>query len=136
MEFTQTTRTSQEAADTVGCSVGEIAKSLVFMGKHSQKPILVIASGSNRVDEKKIAGYTGEPVKKPDADFVREKTGFVIGGVPPVGHTGTLETYIDEDLFKYQQIWAAAGSPNAVFPLTPAELVQMTGGRIVPTKKD
>jgi len=133
-EFPQTTRTAAEAAQAIGCRVEQIAKSLVFQGKKTKKPILVIASGANRVNEKKMAEFVAEPLEKADADFVREKTGFVIGGVPPVGHLERLETYLDEDLLQYEEIWAAAGHPNAVFGLTPAELVEMTGGRVVSIK--
>ncbi len=132
IEFEQTTRTSAEAAQAVGCAVGQIAKSLVFKGKQSGKAILVIASGANRVDEKKLRELAGEKIEKPDADFVRSRTGFVIGGVPPMSHAEPLETFIDETLMQYESIWAAAGTPNAVFKLTPADLVQMTGGRVVP----
>ncbi len=131
VEHQQTTRTSAEAAQAVGCAVGQIAKSLVFRGKHSGRPLLVIASGANRVDEKKIAAWLGEKVDKPDADFVRARTGFAIGGVPPVGHVEPIPTLIDPDLLQYDFIWAAAGTPNAVFQLTPAELVAMTGGQLV-----
>ena len=134
IEFEQTTRTSVEAAQAVGCEVGQIAKSLIFKGKQSGKAILIIASGANRVDEKKIKSILGEKVEKPDADFVREQTGFVIGGVPPVGHTQKLETLIDEDLLKFDEIWGAAGTPNAVFKLAPQELVKMTGGKIANIK--
>jgi len=128
VEHNQTTRTSQDAANAIGCRVEQIAKSLVFQGKRSGKPVLVIASGINRVNEKKLAEYINEPAKKPDADFVRTHTGFAIGGIPPIGHISKMEVLIDEDLLKLEQIWAAAGTPNAVFPLTPAELVKMTGG--------
>jgi prolyl-tRNA editing enzyme YbaK/EbsC (Cys-tRNA(Pro) deacylase) len=93
--------------------------------------VLVIASGVNRVSEKKIAEYPGEPIERSDADFVRQKTGFVIGGVPPVGHSEKLETFIDEDLLHLPEIWAAAGNPNAVFKLSLAELLKITGGKIV-----
>ncbi len=134
VQLPQTTRTSAEAAQAVGCEVGQIAKSLIFKTKRSHKPILVIASGANRVNEKKIGELVGEPIEKPDADFVREKTGFVIGGIPPVGHEEKLDVYIDEDLLHYTEIWAAAGNPNAVFRLTPADLVRMTGGRVAATK--
>ena len=134
VEHEQTTRTSAEAAAAVGCEVGQIAKSLIFKGKQSGKAILVIASGANRADEKKLRDLVGEKVEKPDADFVRERTGFVIGGVPPLGHAEPLITFIDEDLMQFDSIWAAAGTPNAVFPLTPAELVKMTGGRVAAVK--
>ncbi len=131
LELKQTTRSARDAAEAVGCEVGQIVKSLVFKGKVSQKPVLVVASGSNRVNEKRLAGLIAEPVKMPDADFVRQKTGFVIGGVPPLGHAQPLETYIDEDLFKYEEIWAAAGTPHALFKLTPTELETITGGLVV-----
>lgn len=130
IEFEQTTRTSAEAAQAVGCEIGQIAKSLIFKGKQNGKAILIIASGANRVDEKKVRAIVGEKVEKPDADFVREQTGFVIGGVPPVGHAQKIETLIDEDLMKFENIWGAAGTPNAVFRLTPTDLVKMTGGRV------
>ncbi len=134
IEFEQTTRTSVEAAQAVGCEVGQIAKSLIFKGKQSGKAILIIASGANRVDEKKIRALVGEKVEKPDADFVREQTGFVIGGGPPVGHTQKLETLIDEDLLKFDEIWGAAGTPNAVFKLTPRDLMKMTDGKVADIK--
>jgi len=134
VELPQSTRTSAEAAVACGCEVAQIAKSLVFQGRHSQKPVLVIASGANRVDEKALAALIGEPVARPNADYVREKTGFVIGGVAPVGHAQALDVFIDEDLLQYVEIWAAAGTPHAVFSLTPADLVKMTGGRVVAIK--
>jgi len=131
VELPGSTRTSQEAADAVGCHVEQIAKSIVFQGKQSGKPILVVASGANRISEKKLRDLVSEPVKKADADFVRNETGFVIGGIPPVGHLKPIEIFIDEDLLKYGEIWAAAGTPHAVFKLTPADLSRMTGGKIV-----
>jgi prolyl-tRNA editing enzyme YbaK/EbsC (Cys-tRNA(Pro) deacylase) len=131
VELPGSTRTSQEAADAVGCKVEQIAKSIVFQGKQSGKPFLVVASGANRINEKKLRDLVAEPVKKADADFVRDETGFVIGGVPPVGHLKPIEIFIDEDLLKYGEIWAAAGTPHAVFKLTPAYLTRMTGGKIV-----
>jgi prolyl-tRNA editing enzyme YbaK/EbsC (Cys-tRNA(Pro) deacylase) len=134
VEHEQTTRTSAEAAAAVGCEVGQIAKSVIFKGKTSGKAILVIASGANRVDEKKLRTLVGEKIEKPDADFVRSQTGFVIGGVPPVGHANPLLTFIDESLLAYDSIWAAAGTPNAVFPLSPADLVKMTNGQVADLK--
>ena len=127
MELQSTTRTSAEAAQAVGCRVEQIAKSIVFQGKDSHKPILVVASGPNRVNEKRIAEFISEPLGKADADYVRKKTGVVIGGVPPIGHLEKLEIFIDEDLLQYNEIWAAAGTPNAVFMLTPSDLIKMTG---------
>jgi len=134
VELQETTRTSADAARAVGCEVGQIAKSLVFRGQRTQRPILVIASGSNRVNEKRVGELISEPLGKADADFVRQRTGFVIGGVPPVGHAEKLEVFIDEDLLRYSEIWAAAGTPNAVFRLTPSDLVRMTEGRVIGIK--
>jgi len=134
VELQETTKTSADAARAVGCEVGQIAKSLVFRGQKTQRPILVIASGSNRVNEKRVGELISEPLGKADADFVRQKTGFVIGGVPPVGHAEKLEIFIDEDLLRYSEIWAAAGTPNAVFKLTPSDLVRMTEGRVIGIK--
>jgi prolyl-tRNA editing enzyme YbaK/EbsC (Cys-tRNA(Pro) deacylase) len=131
VELPASTRTAADAAQAIGCQVGQIVKSLIFKGKRSERPILVVASGANRVDEKKIEALIGEPLGKADADFVRQRTGFVIGGVPPVGHLEKLETFIDQDLLQYGEIWAAAGTPNAVFRLSPDDLVRMTGGRVV-----
>jgi prolyl-tRNA editing enzyme YbaK/EbsC (Cys-tRNA(Pro) deacylase) len=129
LEFDASTRTSAEAAAAIGCEVAEIAKSLVFRAKASGRPVLVVASGTNRVDEKKLAEWIGEKISRPDADFVRAATGFAIGGVPPVGHATAPVTVIDEDLLRFETIWAAAGTPNAVFKLTPAELLELTGGQ-------
>jgi prolyl-tRNA editing enzyme YbaK/EbsC (Cys-tRNA(Pro) deacylase) len=134
-EFDASTRTSAEAATAIGCEVAQIAKSLVFKAKESGKAVLVIASGTNRVDEKKLSALLGEKIGKADADFVREKTGFAIGGVAPVGHTGEVTILIDADLQRYSDIWAAAGAPNAVFHLTPETLVTLTGGRVADLKQ-
>jgi prolyl-tRNA editing enzyme YbaK/EbsC (Cys-tRNA(Pro) deacylase) len=131
VELPASTRTAVEAAQAVGCQVGQIVKSLVFKAKRSERPVLVLASGVNRVNEKSIEALIGEPLGRADADFVRQHTGFAIGGVPPVGHSGRLETFVDEDLMQHAEIWAAAGTPNAVFCLTPPELVRMTGGSVV-----
>ena len=130
LEFDAGTRTAADAAAAIGCTVAEIAKSLLFRGKQSNRPVLVIASGDNRVDEKKVSALLGEKISRADADFVREMTGFAIGGVPPVGHATAPITLIDEDLMKFATIWAAAGTPNAVFQLKPAALMELTGGRL------
>ena len=122
VEHAESTRTAQEAADRAGCELGQIVKSLIFRGKVSGKPILVLTSGANRVDEKRISEYAGESISRADADFVRSITGFAIGGVPPIGHNEKMETYLDEDLQNYLVIWAAAGTPNAIFELTPTDL--------------
>ena len=129
LEFDASTRTSEEAAAAIGCTVAEIAKSLVFRAE-SGRPVLVIASGAHRVDEKRIAAQIGEPVGRADADFVREATGYAIGGVPPVGHKMPPVTLIDEALMAFDNIWAAAGTPNSVFRLTPTDLVALTGGAV------
>jgi prolyl-tRNA editing enzyme YbaK/EbsC (Cys-tRNA(Pro) deacylase) len=134
IEFQDSTRTSAEAAARVGCQIGQIVKSLIFRGQASGKPVLVLTSGANRVDESHISQYAGESIGRADADFVRATTGFAIGGVPPVGHVQPLETYLDEDLLQYGKIWAAAGTPNAVFEMTPAVLGKMTGGKVVRVK--
>lgn len=134
VELPGSTRTAVEAAQAIGCEVAQIVKSLIFKGKRSERPILVIASGINRVNEKGIEKLIGEPLGKADADFVRTHTGFVIGGVPPVGHLEHLETFIDQDLLQYQEIWAAAGTPHAVFRLTPQDLLKMTIGQVISVK--
>lgn len=134
IEDAESTRTAQEAADRAGCELGQIVKSLIFKGKDSSKPILVLASGPNRVNEKYIGEYAGEAIVKPDADFVRAVTGFVIGGVPPIGHAQKMETYLDEDFLHFATIWAAAGTPNAIFELKTGDLQAMTGGKVVSIK--
>ena len=134
IEHAESTRTAQEAAERAGCELGQIVKSLIFRGKASGKPILVLTSGANRVDEKRLSGYAGEAIGRADPALVRSATGFAIGGVPPLGHAHPIETYIDEDLLQYETVWAAAGTPNAVFEMPSASLQKMTGGRIVPVK--
>lgn len=134
IEHVESTRTAQEAADRAGCLLGQIVKSLIFKGKDSHKPILVLTSGVNRVDEKRITEYAGEHIVRADADFVRAVTGFAIGGVPPIGHTQTMETYLDEDFLQYATIWAAAGTPNAIFELKTEDLQTMTGGKVTRIK--
>jgi len=134
IEHAESTRTAQEAADRAGCELGQIVKSLIFRGKTSGKPILVLTSGANRVDEKRISGYAGETISRADADFVRTVTGFAIGGVPPIGHAEKMETYLDEDFMSHQTIWAAAGTPNAIFELKTEDLQKMTDGKIVQVK--
>ncbi len=128
-----TARTAADAAAAIGCTVAQIAKSLVFKSR-SGKPVLVIASGVNRVDEGKIAAALGEPIGKADAGFVRETTGYAIGGVAPIGHDTPPRVFIDRDLRQHATIWAAAGHPHAVFPSTPAELERLTGGSVIEIK--
>jgi prolyl-tRNA editing enzyme YbaK/EbsC (Cys-tRNA(Pro) deacylase) len=127
--FPAGTRTAVDAAVAVGCDVGQIVKSLVFR-RESGAAVLVVASGRNRVDEAKVQALVGEPIGKADAAFVREATGFAIGGVPPAGHATPIETLVDEDLLRYDEVWAAAGTPRDVFATTPQRLVEMTGGRV------
>ena len=134
IELPQSTRTSAEAAAAVGCAVGQIVKSIIFRAAHSDRPVLVLTSGANRVDERAVAEWLGEPLAKADADFVRARTGFAIGGVPPVGHAEPPITFIDEDLLAHEEIWAAAGTPNALFKLTPRQLAALTKGRVARVK--
>jgi len=131
LEFDLSTRTAADAAAAIGCEVAEIAKSLVFRGVDSGQAVMIIASGVDRVDEKKAAAALGERIARADADFVREATGFAIGGVPPVGHRTKPLVLIEESLMRFDEIWAAAGTPNAVFRLTPSDLIELTGGRTV-----
>ncbi len=131
LELPESTRSAQEAAQAIGCEVAQIIKSLIFKTKDTNKPILVLASGSNRVDEKLIEKQLGEKITKADADFTREVTGFAIGGIPPMGHKQKIQTFIDEDLMKFSELWAAAGTPNAVFSLKPHDLQTLTGGTII-----
>ena len=130
VELPASTRSAKEAAQAIGCHVAQIAKSLIFRGTQTGRPILVIASGVNRVNEAAVGRLAGEPIAKADADFVRQRTGFAIGGVPPVGHAEPLLTFVDADLLDYAEIWAAAGTPHAVFQLTPADLLKATGGQV------
>ena len=124
-------RTAQIAADALGCKVAQIANSLVFRLMTSNQALLVLSSGAKRVDMKRLVSVTAEPVGKADATFVRDSTGFVIGGVAPVGHTQPLRRLVERSLFAFGEIWAAAGHPHTVFRLTPDELVRITGAEIV-----
>lgn len=133
-EMPDSTRTAVEAAQAVGCEVSQIVKSLIFRTKHSGQAVLVVASGSNRVNEKKLAARLGEPLERATPEFVRQQTGYAIGGVPPLGHANPVLTFVDEDLLQYAQIYAAAGTPFAIFGLTPADLVKMTGGEVTEIK--
>jgi prolyl-tRNA editing enzyme YbaK/EbsC (Cys-tRNA(Pro) deacylase) len=131
VEMATSTRTAQDAASALGCQVAQIAKSLVFRGAASGQPILVIASGAHRVNEARLAELAGEPIAKADAAFVQEATGFAIGGVPPLGHRIPPRTFIDADLMQFAVIWAAAGTPRAVFSLAPEDLPRLTGGQVI-----
>ncbi|NJN96258.1 MAG: YbaK/EbsC family protein [Anaerolineales bacterium] len=134
-EFTETTRTAEDAANAIGCTVAQIVKSLLFVV--DGRPTIALVSGPNRLDEAKLAALCcvgKNKVKRADADTVREATGFAIGGVPPFGHATRLPVYIDQDFWQFEVIWAAAGTPNAVFAITPADLAKATGGVMVDLK--
>ncbi len=134
VELSSSTRTAAEAAASIGCEISQIMKSLIFKTKGSHKPILVLASGSNRVNEKTISLSVGEEITKADADFTREVTGFAIGGIPPLGHLQPIETFIDQDLFQYDELWAAAGTPHAVFNIPSQNIQQLTSGKVICVK--
>lgn len=135
-ELPESTRTAEEAAKAIGCEVAQIAKSLIFIDKATGNPILVIASGANQVDVKKIEQSTGLHLIKADGKFVKERVGFAIGGVPPVGHNEKIRTLLDPTLKDFEWIWAAAGTPFAVFRLSSNEIQQMTSGEFLNFKKD
>ncbi len=137
MEFTETTRTAEDAARAIGCTVAQIVKSLLFVV--NGQPTMALVSGPNRLSEKKLAALCGvgrKKVKRADADIVREATGFAIGGVPPFGHATKLPVYVDQDFWQFEVIWAAAGTPNAVFAITPDDLAHVTGGTVADLKVD
>ena len=127
----QSTRTAEEAAAACGCAVGQIVKSLVFAGKATGAPYLLLVSGRNRVNEKAAAGAIGEALTRPDADAVRSSTGFAIGGIPPFGHATAMPTFLDGDLLGYDIVWAAAGTPSAVFSVEPRALARAVGAKVM-----
>ena len=129
--MSQATRSADEAAAACGCSVGQIVKSLVFRGADSGKPYLFLVSGANRVNQKDVAKVIGEALRRPDANDVRDITGFAIGGIPPLGHRTPLATYMDAALLDYALVWAAAGTPDAVFPIAPQRLAAAAGASII-----
>ena len=131
VELPGAARTARQAADFVGCDVAQIANSLVFRTARDE-PLLVMSSGARRVDVERLAKIVGDPVGKANADFVRERTGFAIGGVAPVGHAAPLRTFVDASLAAYGELWAAAGHPHTVFRLSYKELVRITNGIEVP----
>src|SRR5918997_610530 len=131
VELQRTARSAAEAADALGVRVAQIVKSLVFRGRETGRPVLVLAGGANRVDVNEISRLLSESVEMADAAYVREKTGFAIGGVPPVGHAERPEVFVDEDLLLEREVWAAAGHTHVVFGLEPAELVRLTGGQVL-----
>lgn len=130
VELPASTRSAADAAKAIGCEVAQIVKSLIF-ARADGEPVLVLASGPNRVDEASIAAIVGQAVTLADPAYVRQRAGFAIGGVPPVGHPEPIETLIDRDLLAHRTVWAAAGTPNAVFSLPAADLEGLTGGRVV-----
>ncbi len=129
VEFPESTKTAQEAANAIGCEIGQIAKSLVF--RKNGKAVLFLVSGKNKLDVNKVTRVLKFEIKKADASFVKEATGFSIGGVPPVAHQTQLETYIDQDLLEYKEVWAAAGMPFSVFKLESRMLQPLTNGKII-----
>jgi len=130
-EMAESTRTAEEAAAACGVTVGQIVKSLVFLGRESGRPYLLLVSGANRVNEKDVARHLGEKLKRPDADAVRALTGYAIGGIPPFGHDTAMATYMDVDLMQYDVIWAAAGTPKAVFAVAPEKLREAAGAVVI-----
>lgn len=136
VELNASARTANDAAMAIGCQIGQIVKSLLFRTSETQKPVLVLASGKNRVSEEAVQKHIGEKIVKADADFTREITGFAIGGIPPLGHKNPISyIYLDEDLLQYETVWAAAGTPNAVFSLPVKDLKPATGGQVVSVKE-
>jgi prolyl-tRNA editing enzyme YbaK/EbsC (Cys-tRNA(Pro) deacylase) len=131
IERAESTRTAEEAAAACGCAVAQIIKSLVFRGAETAKPYLMLVSGSNRLNEKGVAGVLGESLTRPDAAYVREVTGYAIGGIPPLGHATRMQVFIDKDLLAFDVVWAAAGTPRAVFAVSPGALADAIGARII-----
>jgi prolyl-tRNA editing enzyme YbaK/EbsC (Cys-tRNA(Pro) deacylase) len=131
VERAERTRTAEEAANACRCALGQIIKSLIFRGAVSGKPYLMLVSGSNRLNEAGVAGALGESLIRPDADYVREVTGYAIGGIPPLGHATPMQVFIDQDLLAYDVVWAAAGTPRAVFAVAPGTLADAIGAKIV-----
>jgi prolyl-tRNA editing enzyme YbaK/EbsC (Cys-tRNA(Pro) deacylase) len=131
-EMPASTRTAEEAAAAIGTTVPKIVKSLVFLA--DGEPLLALVSGSNRLDTERLGSALGKTIARADANTVRTATGFAIGGVAPVGHAGALPVVIDRDLLQFDQVWAAAGTPHAVFPITPDQLVAMTDGTVLDLK--
>lgn len=132
IELPSSTRTAQDAATSLGCDIAQIVKSLIFKTKDTNKPVLILASGANRVNEVLIEQHLQEKIVKADADFTRDITGFAIGGIPPIGHKQSIELiFIDQDLLELDSVWAAAGTPNAVFNMPSKYLIEMTHGKTI-----
>lgn len=134
LELAKTTATAEQAAEAVGCQVSQIVKSLVFRGKKSGLPFLLLVSGSNRVNTKKVSAVVAETVKMAPPEYVHQKTGYSVGGVPPMGHLEDIKTFVDEDLLQFDALWAAAGTSHALFKLSSADLVRITNGQVIPIK--
>jgi len=134
-EMPSSTRTASDAAESIGCTVSQIAKSVICKHRETGEPVLVVASGANMVCADKVKEATGIVLTKADASFVREKVGYAIGGVPPVAHHSSVHTILDNDLNQYSEIWAAAGTPNSVFKLNPQKLGELTQGQWVDLAK-
>jgi prolyl-tRNA editing enzyme YbaK/EbsC (Cys-tRNA(Pro) deacylase) len=135
-ELDSSTRTAVDAACSIGCAVGQIAKSLVFRDGATGDPVLVVASGANRVDAAKVRAAASLDLHRADGNFVKERTGYAIGGIPPVAHASPLRTVLDQDLQQFAEIWAAAGTPHAVFRLTPDRLGSLTGGQWIDLREE
>jgi prolyl-tRNA editing enzyme YbaK/EbsC (Cys-tRNA(Pro) deacylase) len=135
IELSDSTRTASDAAAELGCDVGQIVKSLIYKTQSMNQPVLVLASGLNRVNERSVEHQLGEEITKANADFARDFTGFAIGGIPPVGHKKSIKLiFIDKDLLEFDTVWAAAGTPNSVFNITGTDLVAMTNGKVISIK--
>ncbi|MCR4421690.1 MAG: YbaK/EbsC family protein [Spirochaetales bacterium] len=132
--FDQTTKTAKDAALALNCKVSQIVKSLVFKIKNEDEPIIILVSGANRVDEIKVSQIIGKQIEKADADFVRDRTGFAIGGVPPIGHKNIIDIYMDKELLNFKFVWAAAGTPNSVFKISSNDLLEITKAKIIEVK--
>jgi prolyl-tRNA editing enzyme YbaK/EbsC (Cys-tRNA(Pro) deacylase) len=131
-EFPQGTRTAPDAARAVGCELGQIVKSLVFIA--AGRPVVALVSGANRLDERRLAAVAGDPVSKADAETARAATGYSIGGVPPFGHATAVPVFMDRDLLGYDVVWAAAGRPDSVFEIEPGRLHELSGAQVVDLK--
>jgi prolyl-tRNA editing enzyme YbaK/EbsC (Cys-tRNA(Pro) deacylase) len=135
LELPNSTRTALDAASAIGCTITQIVKSLIFRTKKTEKPVLILASGPNQVDIETIEDCVGESITKADADFIKEVTGFAIGGIPPLGHKNVIDLiYIDKDLLSLDEVWAAAGTPNAVFCIKSQDLLKVTDGKLINIK--
>jgi prolyl-tRNA editing enzyme YbaK/EbsC (Cys-tRNA(Pro) deacylase) len=135
IELAESTRTATDAANAIGCTIEQICKSLIFKTKFTNKPILILASGTNFVKEKKIELIVGEEIIKADANFTREITGYTIGGIPPIAHKQIIDLiFVDEDILNFNEMWAAAGTPNAVFNINSKDLIRITNGKIISIK--